>query len=179
MKHLTFVTTLSPQQQHEIRRWFLISCALVLLLITSLTCYFAPDVYTLYTLRKEINTLKEKTKTHATLSTTKNTLKKENGALQQKRTHIMKYLTHPKNPHVYITTIINACGDKTTAQLIRAHQKDIEITLLCPTTEHATAFARNNANTDYFSDTRITSLQKHEQKNQFLCTIKGTIKQRI
>lgn len=173
MKHFSFIATLSPQQQHEIRRWFLYSCALILLIITGITCYLGPDFYNLYTLKKEIALLREKTTTHTDLTNTKNRLKKENGELQKKRTHLNNYITHPKNPLTYLTTIINAGDDKTIIQSIRTNKKNIEITLMCPTTEHATKFAHHLAQTDYFRETHITSLQKHEQKNQFLCTLKG------
>src|SRR5579871_5907956 len=109
MKQINFITTLTPQQQYEIRRWFITSSLITITILIAIICYFAPQLYALHIIKKEIATLKIKTKEYTTLSNTKNTLKKEHDALQEKLQRINSATVAPKNPHAYITAIIHAC----------------------------------------------------------------------
>jgi len=117
----------------------------------------------------------KKSKDYTSFLTNRDSLKKQNETLQKKRTKINDYRLIPKNPFTYITTIINAYTNGTIEQ-IKNNKKNIEIILLSPTTENATALMQHLTNTDYFVDTKIISLQQQDKNKQFKCTIKGLIK---
>ncbi len=176
MKQNNFVPTLSPQQQYEIRRWLFVSILSFALTFVAITCYFLPQLYNLMSLKKEVTDLKSKTKNYTEITNARSALKKEQTVWHNKKIRIDTYVNKPKNPHAYITTIMNACNNNIIAELIRHNKKNIEITIACPSTECATVFAQQLNDSNYFSDVKITSLQQHDQKNKFKCIIKGVTK---
>jgi len=174
MKQINFITTLTPQQQYEIRRWCIISSLITITILIAIICYFAPQLYALHIIKKEIATLKMKTKEYATLSNTKNTLKKEHDVLQEKIQRINNYIVTPKNPHTYITSIIHACKP-TKLESIRSNENDIELIVLCPSTESATTATQTLSDTNLFDNVKISSLQYDNKNNQLRCTVKISI----
>jgi hypothetical protein len=176
MKHTNFITTLSLQQQYEIRHWFIASLIIIVTTLFLMIIYFAPQIYSLYLTKKEISSFKEKTRNYTTTTNNRSALKKENTLLQMQRSKINNYLLNPKNPHTYITNLTTLCNNNIIIEQIRTNKKNFELIILCPTTEGATLLVQQITDTGYFTDAKITSLQQHNQKNQFQCTIKGMIK---
>jgi len=176
MKHTNFVATLSPQQQYEIRRWFIASTVITVITMISIISYCAPSLYSLYAMKKEMSYLRKKTHTYTELTSKRDALKKENELLQKKRTKIDGYRLEPKNPLTYITAFINMCNNGIIAEHIKNNKKNIELIIVCPTTDNATTVMQQLMDTGYFAEIKIHSLQQHDKSNQLRCTLKGVMK---
>jgi len=176
MKNINFITTLSPQQQYEIRRWFICSMLIVIFTLIAIGFFIIPQLHALYAMKQEITALEKKTKDYAQLTSTKDTLKKENETLQKKRAHLTKYLNQPSNPHTYLAAIINSCSTDVQLEQVRKNKKDLEITALFSTPESATIMIQKLSDTDLFATLKLTSLQHDTQTKKFRCTIKGKIR---
>lgn len=175
MKHVNFISTFTPQQQYELRRWFIFSTTVIICTLIGISFFFLPQLYVLYSTKKEITALQQKTKNYTELTNTQTHLKKEHAALQKKQTKINHHRDQPDNPHSYLTSIIAACGTDVQLEHVRKNKKECEIIALFPTPERATNLIKQLSDTHQFTHLKLTSLQNDTQAKKFRCTIKGKI----
>lgn len=175
MKHINFINTLSPQQQYELRRWFIFSTLLIMCTFIGMSCFFLPQLHALYSTKKEITALQSKTKNYSELTNTQTQLKKEHEALQKKQIKINHHRDQPNNPHPYLTSIIAACSTDVQLEHVRKNKKDCEIIAMFPTPERATDMIKQLSDTNQFTQLKLTSLQNDTQTKNLRCTIKGKI----
>lgn len=177
MKHVNFINTCTPQQQYELRRWFILSTMLMACTLIGMSFFFLPQLYALYSTKKEITVLQSKTHNYSELTNTQMKLKTEQAALQKKQVKINHHRNEPNNPHPYLTSIITACGTDVHIEHVRKNKKDCEIVALFPTPERATDMIKQLSNTSQLTQLKLTSLQQETQTKKLRCTIKGTIQQ--
>jgi len=175
MKNINFLTTLSIQQQYEIRRWYFCSLFLFVSTFFGISCFIVPQLYQLYTLQKDIETLKQKTKNYLELTNKKDTLKKENELLQRRRTKIKNYTNQLSNPDGYFISIIEAAANDIKIEQVRKNQKDIELIILSSTPKAAMEFIELLSNNKLFGFFKLTSLQQDAQAKKFRCIAKGAV----
>lgn len=175
MKNVNFISTFTPQQQYELRRWFIFSTALIICTLIGISFFFLPQLYALYSTKKKITALQQKTKNYNELTNTQIHLKKEHEALQKKQTKINNHQHQPNNPHTYLTPVIAACGTDVQLEHVRKNKKECEIIGLFPTPERATNLIKQLSDTRQFTQLTLTSLQNDTQTKKFRCTIKGKI----
>jgi Tfp pilus assembly protein PilN len=175
MKKVNFITTLSPQKQHEIRYWFWVTLVLALFIFIINAYFIIPQVCLFWSLKKEMIVLHEKTKLYTDVVKNKDTLKSEYDNLRIRENKIDMYTNRSKNPYRYIAVIMQACNEQTKLESLRCNKKECEITILCPNQEHATLFIKHLTSSDVFSRVKMTSLQQEGQSKMLRCVIKGMI----
>lgn len=175
MKPVNFINTLSPEQHYELRRWFTFSITLIACTLMGISFFIAPQLYGLYKTKKEVASLKEKTKNYTELTNTQKLLKKENETLQKKQIKINRHLNQPHNPHPYLSPIIAACSTDVQLEHVRKNKKDCEIIALFPTPERATDMIKKLSDSSQFTTLKLLSLQHDTQTKKLRCTIKGKI----
>ena len=175
MKKVNFISSLPPQKQYEIRRWFWCTCIVwTVSFVIGMYCII-PHLLTYSTLRKEVALLRNKTNDYADSLNKRDVLKNEHELLSQHNTKINRYRDQPKNPHQYSTVIVQASGNGVKLELLKCNKKNIECTIVCPTPEHATVFIKRLSSSDLFSGIKLVSLQSDAQANQLRAVIKGNI----
>lgn len=172
---VNFITPLSPQKQYAIRRWFWATFFLFICAIMVTIYCVVPELLTYRALKKEIAALREKTKDYANNVKNKDTLKAEHELIRVRTKKIDTYNKSAKNPHQYMTVILQSCGDGVTLESVRFNKKECELTILCPTSEHATVFIKRLSSSDLFAGIKLASLQYEGQMKQFRCVVKGNI----
>lgn len=176
MKKVNFITTLSPQKQYAIRRWFLVTFFLLICSFLVSVYFVVPQLWVYISLRKELYELRKVTQDYGTRITEKDALTKEHDALRGRMQKVEGYTASPKNPHQYIAAIVQASGDGVTLKAIKLDKKDCEITLLCPTSEHATVFVKRLSASDLFMNVKLISLQQDIQTKQLRSVVKSRVK---
>jgi Tfp pilus assembly protein PilN len=176
MKKVNFITTLSPQKQYAIKRWFLVTFFLSVCFVLVGAYFVVPQLLKYSALRKEVSELRILTKDYATRITEKDALKTEHDAMRIRTKKIENYNTSQKNPHQYIAAVRQASGDGVTLEAIKFNKKDCELTLLCPTSEHATVFIKRLSASDLFAHLKLVSLQQDVHLKQLRCVVKGKVR---
>lgn len=176
MKKVNFIMPLSPEKQYAIQRWFWVTFFLVLCTVIVAGYFVIPQLLIYRTLKKEVDALREKTGTHAASVKNKEILTKEHDTLRNRTKKIEHYNDAPKNPHQYIAAIMQACGDGAVLESIKLNKKDCEITLVCPTSEHATVCIKRLSASELFTNVKLASLQQDTQTKQLRCVIKGKVR---
>jgi Tfp pilus assembly protein PilN len=175
MKKVNFVTTLSPHKQYAIRRWFLVTFFVVVCSVIVSAYFVLPQLLTSVALHQEVNGLRAATQEYNARVKEKDALKTEHDQIRSRTKKIENYHNAPKNPHQYIAAVVQACGDSVTLETIKFNKKECELTLLCPTSEHATVFIKRLSASDLFTNVKLVSLQQDAQTKQLRCTIKSKI----
>ena len=85
------------------------------------------------------------------------------------------YSDAPKNPHQYIAAIVQASGNGVTLEAVHFNKKNCELTILCPTPEHATVFIKRLSASELFTGVKLVSLQHEGVGKQFRSVIKGVM----
>jgi len=174
MKNVNLIQTLSREKQFEIRRWFWCSAILLFLTIATISIFSYLQLSAFYIAQKEVATLREKTKKYNDETENKNKLKSELETLQSKKNKINQFINAPKNPHAILTALTNACGTAITVVEMSLNNKNIELSALCESPEHATVFMQRLSTFKQFSHLKLVSLGL-EQSNKFKITVKGPI----
>jgi hypothetical protein len=173
MKH-TLITSLSPQQQYEIRRWTVISITgLTVSAIIGLS-FVVPPLYSLYGTYKEIAEKRKKLMVNNNIDATLSKQKKEYEELHKKYDKVMRSKNNPKNPITYLELIMESLKNMTVEKITK-HKRSLEITALCTTPHDATAFIENLVASKQYKSVKLISLQQDVQTNRFRCFIQGVI----
>lgn len=175
MKHINFITTLSPQKQYAIRRWFWVTFFLCICSIVLSAYVIVPQLVTYISLKNDVKILREQTKQHAEHSTKRDALKTEHEKIRMQSFKMVRYTDTPKNPHAYIAAVVQACGDGVQLEAMNVHKKNCEITILCPTAEYATVFVKRLSALEQFSGVKLVSLQHDNQTKLLRCIVKSKI----
>lgn len=174
MKKVNFITPLPPHKQYELRRWFWCTVVVwVISLVVGAYCV-VPPLMTFIALKKEISCLHEKIKDYAEVTKNRDTLNNEHELLNKQSVKIHQYVEQPKNPHQYVAAILEASGDGVKIELLKCNKKDVEVTILCPTPEHATVFIKRLSLSDLLTGIKLVSLQHDGQTKQLRAVIKGS-----
>ncbi|HLC06922.1 MAG TPA: hypothetical protein VJJ26_01915 [Candidatus Babeliales bacterium] len=175
MKKVNFIASLSPQKQYEIRRWFWMTVLLSACAFMIGTCFIVPQLLLYVSLKKEVSVLREKTKNYADVVKNKGTLKTEYETLRTREGKINAYSKQQKNPYLHITSLVEASGNGVQLESVRFNKKDVEVVMVCPTSEHANVFVKRLSVLSNFSHVKMTSLQHDAQTKSLRCTIKGHV----
>ncbi len=176
MKKVNFITPLSPEKQYAIQRWFLMTFFLGMCVLLVSAYFVVPQLLTYIALHKEVAELRILTKDYDTQVKEKDVLKTEHDQMRIRTKKIEHYNDAPKNPHAYIAAITQACGDGAILEAIKIIKKDYDITLLCPTSEHATVFIKRLSASELFMNVKLVSLQQDTQTKQLRCVVKGKLR---
>jgi Tfp pilus assembly protein PilN len=176
MKKVNFITTLSPQKQYAIQRWFKVTFFLVLCSVVVSAYFVVPQLLTYFTLHKEVKEMRIATQEYGMRVKEKDALKTEHDQVQVRAKKIEHYNDAPKNPHAHIAAIVQACGDGVTLEAIKFNKKECELILLCPTSEHATVFIKRLSASELFMNVKLVSLQHDTQIKQLRCVIKSKVR---
>jgi hypothetical protein len=175
MKKVNFITSLSPQKQYAIARWFWVTIFLFVCAMAVSAYFVVPQLLTYVSLSKEVSALREATKDYGNVVKNKNVLTAEHDALRMRIKKIDNYNDLPKNPHQYITAIVQACGDGATLEALKFNKKNCELTLLCPTPEHATVLIKRLSASELFTGVKLVFLQHEGAGKQFRCVVKSKV----
>lgn len=175
MKKVNLITSLSPQKQYAIKRWFVVTIFLCVCSIIIGGYFVLPLLLTYKRLQQEVYTLQQITKNYNEMSNNKNTLKNEHDLTHMRSKKIETYESSSKNPYQYITTVVQACGDGVVLERLNFNKKECEINLVCPTPEHATVFIKRLSASTLFANVKLISLQQDTQNKQFRVVIKSKI----
>ena len=175
MKKVNFITSLSPQKQYAIARWFWVTFFLFVCCVLVNAYFVVPQLLMYISLKKEVSVLRQVTKGYESAAKNKDALATEHDTLRMRIKKIDNYNEIPKNPHQYITAIVQACGDGAILQAVRFNKKNCELTLLCPTHEHATVFVKRLSASELFAGVKLISLQHEGVGKQFRCVVKSGI----
>ncbi len=175
MKKINCITSLSPYKQYELRRWFLVTVLLYTVAFAVGAYFFIPQCMLYFSLRKDVKLLQQKTNDYTGLMGNKDALKKEYDELHLRENKLNNQKQQRKNPYQHVVEIVQASGDGVQIESIRFNKKEVEISLLCPTAEHAQVFIKRLGLSSHFSQSRMVSLQYDEQIKQMRCVIKGTV----
>jgi hypothetical protein len=175
MKKVNFITSLSPQKQYAIARWFWVTFFLFVCAMVVSVYFVVPQLLIYISLKKEVSALREATKGYGNVVKNKDALTTEHDTLRMRIKKIENYNDAPKNPHQYIAAIVQACGDGATLQAVRFNKKSCELTLLCPTPEHATVFIKRLSASELFAGLKLVSLQHEGAGKQFRCVVKSVV----
>ncbi|HLJ30929.1 MAG TPA: hypothetical protein VKU36_00695 [Candidatus Babeliales bacterium] len=172
MKQVNFITTLSIQKQYALRRWFLMSVLLSVITFAILLFFLVPELLTYFSLKQEIVLLHAQTKQYTEQTKQRDIVKKDYEQMRIQSSKIDTFTNGPKNPHAYIAAIAQAGGNGVVLESINIHKKNGDITILCPTAEHATVFVKRLSASELFSGVKLVSLQHDNQTRQLRCVIK-------
>ena len=175
MKKVNLITSLSPQKQYAIQRWFWVTSVLCVCSVIIGIYFMVPLLVTYRSVKKEVNALQQSTKNYADIVKNKTALKTEHDLVHVRTKKMDNYNRTPKNPHQYIATITQASGDGVVLEALNFNKKNSEITLLCPTSEHATVFIKRLSTSELFVNVKLVSLHQDGQNKQFRCVIKSNI----
>lgn len=175
MKKINMITTLSPEKQYEIRRWFCITLFLVLCTLSVAAYFMVPQIMLYRSLQKEVAVLRQHTKDYSSQMSTKDNLKKEYDEVRVREAKISSYKQQKKNPYQHVTEIVATGGSDVQLESMKFDKKDVEIAVLCSTAEHARAFLKRLSALPHFSHMKMVSLQQDGQNKQMRCTIKGNV----
>ena len=175
MKNINFITTLSPQQQREIRLWWFITCFSFLVAIIAIGYFAIPQLYALYELKKNIAQLQQQTSNYTAVIDKKIALKKENVTLSRKKKRIDTYINEPRSPHADLSAIMQAISPSPIkVEHIRSNKKTIDLTVSCASPDLATTLVKKIAENSIFSSVKLISLEQGAATKQFKCIIKIT-----
>jgi len=175
MKKINFITSLSPQKQYAIRRWFWLTLFLSVGVII-ISIYFIIPHYLLYrTLHQQVAVLRHKAKDYSSIIAAKETLKKEYNVILMRNKKIDNYLKVPKNPYSYIVAILQSGAHGVSLEAIRCNKKDCEITCVCSTAEYAKIFMDRLLASELFHSIKLVSLHHDTQQKKFRSVIKGVM----
>lgn len=175
MKKVNMITTLSPEKQYEIRRWFCIALFLFLCTLAVAAYFMVPQIMLYRTLQKEVAVLRQHTKDYASQMSAKDSLKKEYDEVRMWDAKISSYKQQKKNPYQHVTEMVTAGGGEVQLESMKFDKKNVEIAVLCSTAEHARAFLKRLSASSNFSHMKMVSLQQDGQNKQMRCTIRGNV----
>lgn len=175
MKKVNLITSLSPKKQYEISCWFWVTFFMFICILTAAAYYIVPQFFIYRSLQKEIAILHNQTKEYADMLNAKDGLKKEYDDWHVRENKIIARKYQKKNPYQHIVEIIAACGDGVQLEAMQFDKKNIEITMMCPSVEHAHVFVKRLVTSHNFSQIKLVSLQKDEQINMVRVAVKGKI----
>lgn len=175
MKKVNFITSLSPQKQYAIARWFWMTLLLSVCCLLVNLYFIVPEFLMYLSLKKEVVALREKTKKYDNAVKDKNLFKTEQDVIRVRTKKLDNYTNVPKNPHQYIAAIVQSCGGEVVLETINFNKKNCELTLLCPTPEHATVFIKRLSATELFNGVKLVSLQYDGAGKQFRCIVRSNI----
>lgn len=175
MKKINLINALSPHKQYEIYRWFWMTIFLSGCAIIIGSYFIVPQIITYRRLKKDSEGLINTTQEHATLTSTKETLKKEYDELHAHEAKITSYKQQKKNPYSQIAEIVQLCGNTVELQSIKLDKKEIEIELISSTGDYVQSFIKSLSASPYFSHIKMVSLQQDGQNKKVRCAIKGHV----
>src|SRR5579871_5388512 len=175
MKKVNMITTVSPERQYEIRRWFWMTIFLCLCLILINAYYIVPKLLICWHLKKQINAWQEKTKDYGVLISTKETLKKEHDELLTRSSKIRVYQEQKKNPYQHIMAIVAACNSDVHLESMVFNKKDVEIEITSSTTEYIHAYIKRLSGSHHFSQVKMISLQQDMHNQWIRCKMRAHV----
>jgi len=174
MKDINFVKTLSPKQQHNLRRWASFSFGLFSIMIIAVLALQVPQLITLKEIKSEYQSLAQNISAANTTLTHNQTLKNKVGCLGKQCSTINTLACATQTPRTCINSIVNACGPTIYLQACNLKNKCLEICAQCNGIQQATYFLEQLTQHTVFSDLKLVSLQP-APGNFVSFTIKGNI----
>jgi hypothetical protein len=178
MKKINFITTLSPERQYAIARWYKVTFFVSVCCVGATIYFFSEPVLMYRALQKEVAALKTKTTSYDEKYKQKDALQKDHDVVRAHAHKIERYLGKPHNPHDVIKAIVTACSDGVHIESVRCNKKQCELVILCPTTEQATVFTQRLSATKLLNGIKLISLQRDGMNKQFRAVVKGMMVQR-
>lgn len=180
MKKINFIKTIEPQQQHNLRTWFIISCIVSVACIVCLTGITSIQWTLLQSFKQEKTAIMNKLSPLQTYLVKNKALQDEEQLLRGQLKHIENYTKQPKSPIDNLICINQACGTSH-IHSVEFTKKQLTLTLACTHAHDALSMVEKLSNTKKFKDLALVDLHTTQQQTQkqTLCTIKGTINQAI
>lgn len=175
MKKVNFITSLSPQKQYAIARWFRISFLVCLCSLIIGGYFIIPQLLVYRELSKQVGALRAKAEPHTMHVKNKDALSKEHDVIRARTKKIDQYKDSPHNPYQYMNMIMQSCDSDTVLESVRFNKKECDITILCITPEYATIFIKRLSEKSLFTNVKLVSLQHDSQTKKFRCIIKSFI----
>ncbi len=175
MKKVNLISSLSPQKQYEIHRWFWYTVVLWMISLFIGVYYIMPQIWNYYLLKKDVSALRAITNDYQEYLKKRDSLHNDNALLSAQMAKINGYKNKVKNPHQYITAIRQAAGDGIILELLKFDKKNIECAIICISPEHATVFMKRLSLSDFFAGIKLISLHRDEKSNRFKVVVKGII----
>jgi Tfp pilus assembly protein PilN len=172
MKPINFISTLSPQQQREIRSWLIASLCILIFALIGAGVALIPMITDIFHIRSNIQSLQERTKTYTDIQAKNQTLKKDVENLQKQHEKLTAYTNGTKNPSTILPMVFKHCAH-TQLQSIKKHQEEYELTLLCDSPEQAQTLVDNLVTNHCLTSLNVTSLNYHHDTKKTQCVIKG------
>lgn len=173
MKKINLVTTISPQKQYELQRWFYMIVVSSLVLLGMGAYFIIPPFLSYLTLKKDIQLMHNKMGNYSTNVNSKESLKKEYDEWHMREKKVTSYTQQLKNPYSHIAYIVSLCKDDIQLESVRFHKKEVEIVVQCKTSAQASFYVKQLNESPLFSQVKMISLQHNDSKKQLMCTIKA------
>jgi Tfp pilus assembly protein PilN len=175
MKKINIITSLSPQKQYEIYRWFWITVVASLCMVIIGTYFIGTALCSYNAIQKDLTAITKKTNNYVADLGTNASLKKEYDELRLKENKINAHKMHKKNPYLHIAEIVSLCRDGVQLESLKSEKEDIEIVIIASFSDRIQTMIKQLSASPNFSHVKMISLQHNEQNKELRCMIKGEI----
>ncbi len=176
MKDINLVNTIPLHRQYEVRRWFILSMALLGGTLITITILQVPQLRAWYSINKEKENLEESLHVFESIMDKKHELKQQEQKLRTKKTKLEQYRKDPKNPIRQMQMIVTACDRTIELDGLTIQKSSFKITASCSQVEHATGFIQRLSQDEHVQNTKLVSMQQHKNNQTLHFTVHGKIK---
>lgn len=174
MKHINFITPLSPNQQQKLHQWFRISCMLYGFAFVCIAAYTIKQLNALWSIDTEKNDIAFNTQEFESTMSRKQKLKQEENELKQKMALIEKYTDSSNSPTAYITTLAKM-GMQVAS--ITLHESNLELSAYCTNTQDVVRIHQALDQSSYFKNLKLIAVSPHQyaNKNMLRINLRGNV----
>lgn len=165
MNNLNFINPVPPRKEREVRVWFSSTLVLFCAIIVAVSSLHFVQLRMLKKITLEKKSLLNKVQDFDAALEAQHKLKQEEEALTKRLHDISEQTNNPKNPVEYLTTIAQACAREVEIQSLKIENEGLEIAAQCTNQQEATRFIEKLADSSYFKDLTLTSLNTSAKKN--------------
>jgi len=175
MKQINFISPISPNQQHQIHKWYINSLIALATLLVSIGLVQIHQFKKLNTIKKQRELLNKDNNEITTFLDHHQSLKNKKEHLENRSKNIAKIIQHRQLPFNYFVALKRALPNAQQIESITLADDSIELVASCNDTQAATKIVSSLLKTAYFQDVKIISLHKHKHDQGLRTTIKGHI----
>lgn len=173
MQTLNFLSTLTPRQHAQVRRWYYVSLILASIALTTMSIMQIRAWHSLRTARAHAQKLEQKAAHFDATLTQHHALKERYRTLQKRMQKIHSTEQSGTTTYEVLATIMSLCGTTLHITSLTLEDKKLELTLNCPSAEHATALCQRALESPHIQSLRIMSLQS--QGDGMITTLRGAL----
>jgi Tfp pilus assembly protein PilN len=173
MKKINFISTLSPDKQYELRRWYRIVALLLVCSIMMGGYLFFPLVNSLMVVRQQKRVLSAEIKKYQKIEEDNTLLNKHYQENYSRETKVHNHCAKRKSTASCVAEIVAQLPSTVQLELIQIDKKEIEIELLSSHMQDLGVYNKKLLACGCFSSMAIVSLHKEGQSKHLRCRMRG------